>query len=383
MPWFVLFVIVLVRLALGLQFQSVGSLGPAIMGSLGIDYVGLGILLGLVQLPGAVLSLPAGWLNARLGDRKLALGGLTLMTVGATIIAVAGGLDVALAGRLLTGVGSTMLGIVLMKLVFDQFSGPALPVAIGFLMAAWPAGQALGLAALPPLAAAYGWRWAMASTAAFCAIGFVALAVILPRTSERKAPQLTRLMPGELAPLLAAAVVWAMFNAALNIFVGYGPAYFVATGQTALQAGALVGLLTLPLVPLVPLGGYLSRFFPNPRATVPILLGIAAGLAFAVPSSPWPGAMLFGLGLIMGFPTAVMAAMPGTTVSAESRAIGLGISATILGVATTALPPLAGWVRDFSGVEAAALYVGAACFVVCVIVQAILAGMQSSVRAPA
>ena len=80
--WLVLGLLALVRIAMGIQFQSIGAVGPALVSGLGLDYATLGTLAGAYLLPGAAMALPAGWLTARLGDRPTVLGGLALMAAG-------------------------------------------------------------------------------------------------------------------------------------------------------------------------------------------------------------------------------------------------------------------------------------------------------------
>ncbi|MHA8049093.1 hypothetical protein AB3X21_21125, partial [Roseomonas mucosa] len=67
---------------MGVQFQSVGSVGAMLVGPVVADFAALGVLIGLSQLPGAAVALPGGWLTARLGDRRARLGGLGLMVLG-------------------------------------------------------------------------------------------------------------------------------------------------------------------------------------------------------------------------------------------------------------------------------------------------------------
>ena len=46
--WLVLAVLFVARAAMACQFQTVGSLGPVLVQSLGIDYARLGTLIGLI-----------------------------------------------------------------------------------------------------------------------------------------------------------------------------------------------------------------------------------------------------------------------------------------------------------------------------------------------
>ena len=88
-PLTLLAVLTFARVAYGVQFQSVGAVGPAMIADLGLDYASLGTLVGAYSVLGLALSLPAGWLIARLGDRRIALAGLGLLVLGGFLLAAA------------------------------------------------------------------------------------------------------------------------------------------------------------------------------------------------------------------------------------------------------------------------------------------------------
>jgi predicted MFS family arabinose efflux permease len=81
-PLALLAVLTFARIAYGVQFQSVGAVGPAMIEELGLNYASLGTLVGAYSTLGLVLSLPAGWLMVRLGDRRIVLAGLGLIILG-------------------------------------------------------------------------------------------------------------------------------------------------------------------------------------------------------------------------------------------------------------------------------------------------------------
>jgi hypothetical protein len=125
-PWALLAVLTFARVAYGVQFQSVGAVGPAMVAELGLDYASLGTLVGAYSVLGLALSLPAGWLIARLGDRRVVLAGLGLIAAGGLLLAVAPGFGVALAGRLVSGAGAVLLLVALPTIVAGRFAGAAL-----------------------------------------------------------------------------------------------------------------------------------------------------------------------------------------------------------------------------------------------------------------
>jgi len=85
----ILALLVATRAMFGMQAQSVGALGPLLVGPVVADFIALGGLVGAYLLPGALVALPGGALAAWLGDRlalRLALG---LMALGGALLALA------------------------------------------------------------------------------------------------------------------------------------------------------------------------------------------------------------------------------------------------------------------------------------------------------
>src|SRR5262249_6871317 len=121
--WVILAALFLARLAMAVQFQTVGALGPMLVDTLRIDYALLGTLIGLYMLPGVVVALPGGLLGQRFGAKRVTLLGLALMAAGGVLMAASGGFGAIAAGRLLTGVGAVLMNIMLTKMVADWFTG--------------------------------------------------------------------------------------------------------------------------------------------------------------------------------------------------------------------------------------------------------------------
>ena len=183
--WTFLLLLSFIRVAMGVQFQSVGAAGPAIRDDLGLDYAALGAIAGSYLGLGAFLALPAGWLSARFGDRRILLSGLGLMVLGGIGLGLAPGFGLALGCRLASGVGAVMLNIVVSKLVMDRFADASLGTAMGVLLGAWPLGIGLGSIVLPYTVDLVGWRGVMLGTAAVCA-GFLGMAAgVVPRDPVR------------------------------------------------------------------------------------------------------------------------------------------------------------------------------------------------------
>src|SRR5258708_32103274 len=97
--WLALALIFVTRTSMGVQFQSIASVGPLIVADLGLSYAQVGTLLGLYLLPGVALALPGGLLGQRLGGRRAPVGSLAALGAGGLRRARSDGFRGAPAGR--------------------------------------------------------------------------------------------------------------------------------------------------------------------------------------------------------------------------------------------------------------------------------------------
>uniref|UniRef100_UPI0018DFD22E MFS transporter n=1 Tax=Neoroseomonas rubea TaxID=2748666 RepID=UPI0018DFD22E len=165
-----------VRAALGAFFQAPGAAGPLLVDRFDLDWTQFGTLVGLFWLPGLLLALPLGLAARRLGDRAGVLAGLALLIAGA-LVAASGGVVPLFAGRLLMGVGTVLVILLLTKMMQDRFHGPDLFPAMAVYVVGWPIGIAAAQALLPGFALTLGWQAPFLVAAVAGAAAFAALAV--------------------------------------------------------------------------------------------------------------------------------------------------------------------------------------------------------------
>lgn len=101
--WGVLGLVVVARIAMAFQFQSVAAVGPLLVADLNLSYAQLGTLIGLYLLPGAVLAMPGGLPGARFGDRTMVLSALGLMALGGVALVAGPSWPAVAGGRLVSG----------------------------------------------------------------------------------------------------------------------------------------------------------------------------------------------------------------------------------------------------------------------------------------
>ena len=377
--WGALLVMATGRVAMGVQFQSIGALGPFLVGTIAADYATLGTLIGAYLLPGMFVAIPMGWMMARIGDKRMMVAGLALMSVGAALLALADGFAGALVARLVAGTGAALLSLAGAKMVLDRFLGGALAPAMGVMLSAWPCGLALALVLLPLVATDGQWRWGIAASALLSVAAMLLLAARLPRDPPRVAgsvmPKLG-LRPGEWAPLLAVGTLWASYNAAYAVALGFAPALLVAQGMDAASAGTIASLIGWMILPLLPLGGWLAERTGRPMLiTVLCMAGMGAALAAA--SRGMAPAVSLGLfGVLAAPPASLIMAMAGRALSPASRGFGMGIFYTQFYAGMALLPALAGWTRDLTGDPGAPLLAGV--FFLLVSFGALLAYLRSA-----
>ncbi|MCC7346505.1 MAG: MFS transporter, partial [Variibacter sp.] len=260
--WIVLVVLLLVRTAMGFQFQTVGAIGAVLVDAFAIDYARLGTLIGLYLLPGIVIALPSGMLGDRFGVKTVALAGLALMAAGGLLSAVAPSFGVLVLARLVSGTGAVLVNVAVTTMTSDWFLGRELRTAMAVVVASWPLGLALGLVVFPPLALGLGWQAVMIAGAGACLLMLALLGAAYrdpPELPVRHAAALPLNLIGcEWRLVLTAGLIWGVYNVAYILLISFVPNLFVAQGYTALAATGLASLLGWALIGMVPVGGVLA-----------------------------------------------------------------------------------------------------------------------------
>jgi predicted MFS family arabinose efflux permease len=358
--WLILAVLFLARIAMGFQFQSVGSVSSFFVEDLDINYARLGTLIGLYNLPGVVLAFPGGLLGKRFGDKRVVVTALGLMAIGGSVMGVSDSYALAVAGRLLSGAGAALLGVLLAKMVADWFAGREIVTAMAILVSSWPLGISLALISLGPLATAWSWLPVMHLTAAVCLIALV-LVVAAYRTpssvgdeQETKSTGL-KLSRQELWLVTLAGLIWALFNVGLASLPSFAPEFLTSTGYTIAEAGSLVSVVTWIVIPSVQVGGYIAERVGRPNLIMVTCL-FGTGLAICLlPYCPHPLALFIALGLLFGPPAGIIMALPTEILRPENRAPGMGLFSACSNGGVTALTALAGLSRDLTQSPAAPL----------------------------
>lgn len=365
--WGVLALLFTVRLSMAFQFQTIGALSPLVMSEFGVSLADIGLLIGLYLSPGILFAFPGGALGRRFGDKRVVLVGLVLMICGGAVMTVSFSWDLQIAGRLIAGIGGILLNVMMSKMVIDWFAGREIGTAMGIFVNSWPVGIALALLILPPLAELGGYALAMGVVTGAAMVGLVLFATLYPKasTSGTQAAPTARPKGHALVAIIIAGAIWGLYNSALAMIFGFGPAMLAERGWTMSAASSATSVVLWLVALSVPLGGFIADRTGR-RTTVLIfgLLSFAAILAGAVHVEAVLPTFV-ALGLVAGLAAGPIMSLPSQVLTPEIRAYGMGLFFTLFYICIFLAPILAGALADASGSVDVTFGFGAAMLVTC------------------
>ncbi|MBI5016238.1 MAG: MFS transporter [Deltaproteobacteria bacterium] len=295
----------------------------------------LGVLGSAYFYPYAVMQLPAGLLSDSWGPRRTITLFFSVAFVGSLLLGVAPSLPVAVAGRVLVGLGVSMLFVPTMKILAEWFRLREFATMTGILMAMGGVGSLIAATPLALLSSWLGWRASFVMVGLFTLVLAVLVWVVVrDRPSDLGWPSPSE-VPGVRPPpigllegtrrVLSSApfwplAVWFFFDCAVFFSFGGlwgGPYLMHVYGLTKAQAGQVLSMLAVGMIVGSPLLGHLSNRVFRARKPVIVLaslvsLGLTALLAFSTDRLSLPALYLVCLGLgaftssivVVGFTTA-------------------------------------------------------------------------------
>jgi MFS family permease len=193
---------------------GLSPLSPSLVDGFALSRLEVAFIVPAIYLPGLLVSLPGGRLADRIGARPSLLGGLAVGAAGLGLAALAPRFPWFLACLCAAGAGWSVVNPALGKAIVDVFPARERGIAMGIKQMGLTLGGVLSALALPGIAAALGWRAAVAASA-------VALALPVALAWRPLAP----LGPAAPAPTAHAAGSaslwwWARRPALLLLFAG-------------------------------------------------------------------------------------------------------------------------------------------------------------------
>ena len=366
-------------MAVGAVFHFLPPVLPVVIADLGIGHGQAGLLMSLFALPGIVISLPAGWLVDRFGERLVGGIGLLLMGAGAMLMSTVPGFLLILLARTLSGVGAMVGVVALQRLVTRLFQGRPLGLPMGISGSALPAGIVVVLNTAGPLAEADGWRavaWLVGLAVLGVSLLFLlvawfilrnrplgagttgrTLATSAPGTSaadvppyrQESVPDAGSIGRGLHAVWLAGGV-WFCANGAMTAFMTFAPDHFLELGFGLQDRGLFTSIPMWGSALLGPVTGLLADRWNGRPAFIAWGMALLAAALAATPAqviSP----VVIGLALGSGLALVVTPLLShiGEVLPSSHHGRGFGILNTCANLGIFSVPPLTGLVRDGTG----------------------------------
>jgi predicted MFS family arabinose efflux permease len=365
--WAILAVLFAVRATIAFQFQSVAAVAPLLANEFGVSIADIGVLIGLYFAPGVALALPGGAIGQRFGDKATVLGALLLMLAGSVAMALAASWSIQIAGRLVAGVGGVVLSVQLTKMLTDWFAGKEIATAMAIFVNSWPAGIAISLLLMPVIGTAYGVGAVHLSVAAFSAFAIVLLAIAYRPPADAAVASATSLRLDRKAAIavIAAGLIWGLFNVGFAVIFSFGPSLLVERGWSIAAAGSAISIVLWLAVISVPLGGFVSDRMKRPELVMVAGWIVSAMLMMLFPRSNAVILIVIALGLVGGQPAGPIMSLPTRVLRPETRAIGMGLFFTMFYGCMMLGPVVGGACAKWAGSAAAAFDFGAAMILVC------------------
>jgi predicted MFS family arabinose efflux permease len=313
---------------------------PSVARSLHVSSGSTAVVLSAYFVAYALALLPGGSLVDRFDARRLALAGLGLFALGAAAGALAPGIGLLVASRVVQGIGAGLVSPAALAGAVSGFPPQRRGSALGIWGASAGISNLLGPVMGGVLTVALGWRadwWALVPLALLAAVGIVRF---VPPTVQ-----------GEDTghPVLNGVVVVASMVAALTFAVMIGCFYLAeqylqrAAGFSALGASAVLVIVALLVGAAAPIAGRLVDDYGERLPATAGFMAAAVGLlALGVPGMPLHSGItivplvLVGIGLGMLFVPTSRAALNATPLSSHGRTSALLSIGRLLGAAVGA-----------------------------------------------
>jgi MFS family permease len=348
-----------VSLLMDVSSELIHSLLPVFMfTALGISAFSIGLIEGAAEATALIVKVFSGVLSDWWGRRKpLAVLGYGLGALSKPLFALAGGVGLVVAARLIDRVGKGIRGAPRDALVADIAPAEMRGAAFGLRQSLDTVGAFLG----PLLAMGLMLLWANDFRAVFWVAGIPAfLAVVLlvfgVQEPERKAPgQRVNPIRRENLRRLPAAYWWVVGIGAMFTLARFSEAFLVLR---AAEGGLPLALTPLVLIAMnvvyaasaYPLGRLADSMSHATLLAAGLLVLIAADAVLAWDghwSAVWLGVLLWGLHL--GMTQGLLAAMIADTAPEDLRGTAYGFFNLASGIALLVASALAGLLWDSFG----------------------------------
>lgn len=261
--------VVTVIAMMAIQASSLGfsPLIPYMKDAWGMSFTQMGTFTGLYGLIALIMSLPAGLLAKRYGEKRVMLTGLLLATVGLFAVGVASNYGQGVGARALWLIGYRLAFICVVTAVSVTVPRHWRGNAMGLLGALTALATVLGSGFSNAMEADLGWRRSMMGFGLITLIGAVVMAWGYPPTAPNDGAGKARAAAANPFSAFRIPIVWVIPLLGLANAAGFAATFFVPAvvrGQlhgTPAQASAVIAGAYLLAILVNPITGWLADRF--------------------------------------------------------------------------------------------------------------------------
>jgi predicted MFS family arabinose efflux permease len=370
----VIFYIAAVFAMMTMQMSSLGfsPLLPAIREEFQMNFSQMGTFTGVYGLVALVVSIPAGMLAKRYGEKRILCIGLVILALGLGGLSLAENFGEALTARAVWIFGYRLAFVCVMTAIALTAPGHLKGRAMGILGATSALATVLGAPFCAEIAKTLGWRHAIMAFGGMALLGFVVFSMFYRQRPEVLAAGRAA-STGSRSQFSAfrVPIVWTIPLLGLTNAGGFAATFYLPSvlkaehGLDASAAASVISIAYIAAIVVNPLCGYMADRY-NRWLVLASMMGLMIPASLAMMSHNLvvfqvAAALLISLGL-----ASTNQLYPTIAELMRGRDVGplMGITALGGGIFGFLGPQALGWLRDWSGGFTAgwyALTVVAAC----------------------
>ncbi len=352
----------LAGVAIALNQFKVPPVMQVLIDNLQVDMATGGWLMSVFSVAGVMFALPAAFLLGRLGPKASGLIALGCTIVGSIVGALAPGVGVLLAGRIVEGIGLALIAVVAPAVISMWFEPQERGLPMGIWSSWVPVATVVMYNVAGTIQKSFGWQgvWWFGTAVALIAFAAYAAVVGVPARSgaggEKQAEAPVSMGEGlSSANTWLLALAFAGFNFALIGYSTWAPSYL--SELPGIEPAAANFYASLPSLVLIPGGVFAGWVLDRTRNRKAVLAAALAAVTviliwcFKVGSVSVVVSYMIGIGLIASFiPSSTFTLAPETAPRPELAGVALGVVSMGQNFGMLTGPPLIANAADVSWV---------------------------------
>jgi len=351
--------VILAMMAIQMSSLGFSPLLPALRKDLAASYSQMGLFTGMYGIIALVMSLPAGMLAARFGEKRMLLIGLSVTALGLASLGNAWGFGIALVSRGVWLVGYRVAFISVFTAMAIVTPEKYRSRTMGILGAMAALASVIGAPLGTQLAEWLGWRGGIRGFAGIAVVGGVLFAVLYRTGGVIAAPGVGphgQQKPLEAADALRNPIIWGMILLGLINMGGFSATFFVpyavesVFGLTAVESARIISVSYMVSIFLNLGFGYMCDRFSRWNMMIALSLLLIPS-SFAVMSHD-----LFVFRVSICFIIALghaatnqIYALGSSVLSGKEIGKGMGVVGLGSGIFGYLVPQMLGYLRDATG----------------------------------